>query len=177
MAEDKEIVLTDENVVPSAEETVKPAPKKRTKKAEVSDSAAPEEKLAPKKTAKKVSEPKAVEETAVVSETVEKKPSVKKTTAKKSVTPEEEKAEASKASAEPEVAAIKAQSSPKPEKQPEEVIVIRLKHGFSGRLNNQIATAVSLGLRKIGDTVTQPKNAATLGKIAKISHMVEILNR
>lgn len=39
---------------------------------------------------------------------------------------------------------------------------------------NQIATAESLGLRKIGDTTTQPNNKQTLGKIVKIAHLVEV---
>ncbi|MCL1830480.1 MAG: 50S ribosomal protein L30 [Oscillospiraceae bacterium] len=56
-------------------------------------------------------------------------------------------------------------------------MVIRLRRSLSGRLNNQIATAKSLGLRRIGDTSTQPDNEATRGKIAKISHMIEILNQ
>ena len=37
---------------------------------------------------------------------------------------------------------------------------------------NQKATAASLGLRKIGNETIQPDNAATRGKIKKISHLV-----
>ncbi|MDY2510386.1 MAG: uL30 family ribosomal protein, partial [Ruminococcus callidus] len=37
-----------------------------------------------------------------------------------------------------------------------------------------VATANSLGLKKIGDVTVQPENAATLGKIQKISHLVEV---
>ena len=44
---------------------------------------------------------------------------------------------------------------------------IKLVRGFQGRKDDQIATAKSLGLRKIG-------NAATKGKIKKISHLVEV---
>ncbi|MEG0751037.1 MAG: 50S ribosomal protein L30 [Oscillospiraceae bacterium] len=51
---------------------------------------------------------------------------------------------------------------------------IRLTKSLVGRLDKQIVTAKSLGLRRIGDTVTQPDNAATRGKIVKISHMVEV---
>ncbi len=51
---------------------------------------------------------------------------------------------------------------------------IKLKKGMSGRLDKQIATLHSLGLRKIGDETVQPDNDATRGKIAKISFMVEV---
>ncbi|MBQ3151333.1 MAG: 50S ribosomal protein L30 [Clostridia bacterium] len=39
---------------------------------------------------------------------------------------------------------------------------------------DQIATAHALGLRKIGDVSVQPDNAATQGKIRKISHLLEV---
>ena len=39
---------------------------------------------------------------------------------------------------------------------------------------DQTATAKALGLRKIGDATTQPDNAATKGKVAKIIHLVEV---
>lgn len=45
-----------------------------------------------------------------------------------------------------------------------------------GRKDDQIATAESLGLRKIGSETIQPDNGATKGKIAKISHLVEVTN-
>ena len=32
----------------------------------------------------------------------------------------------------------------------------------------------ALGLKKVGDVTVQPKNAATMGKIAKISHLVVV---
>lgn len=51
---------------------------------------------------------------------------------------------------------------------------IKLVKSISGRLKDQIATAYSLGLRKIGQTTVQPDNAATRGKIQKISHLVEV---
>ena len=38
----------------------------------------------------------------------------------------------------------------------------------------QIATAEALGLKKVGDVVTQPDNAQTAGKINKIIHLVEV---
>lgn len=51
---------------------------------------------------------------------------------------------------------------------------INLVKSLSGRKKDQVATANSLGLKKIGDVTVQPENAATLGKIQKISHLVEV---
>ena len=51
---------------------------------------------------------------------------------------------------------------------------IKLVKCLSGRKKDQVATANSLGLKKIGDVTVQPENAATLGKIQKISHLVEV---
>ncbi len=51
---------------------------------------------------------------------------------------------------------------------------ITLVKSLIGRKQDQIATANTLGLKRIGDTTVQPENAATLGKIKKISHLVEI---
>ena len=51
---------------------------------------------------------------------------------------------------------------------------IKLVKSLSGRNKDQVATANSLGLKKIGDVTVQPENAATLGKIQKISHLVEV---
>lgn len=51
---------------------------------------------------------------------------------------------------------------------------IKLVKSLSGRSEKQIATAHSLGLKKINDATVQPENAATKGKIAKISHLVSV---
>ena len=51
---------------------------------------------------------------------------------------------------------------------------IKLVKSLSGRKKDQVATANSLGLKKIGDVTVQPENAATLGKIQTISHLVEV---
>ena len=51
---------------------------------------------------------------------------------------------------------------------------IKLVKSLIGRKKDQIATAQSLGLRKIGDSTTQPDNAQTQGKINKISHLYEV---
>lgn len=40
--------------------------------------------------------------------------------------------------------------------------------------DDQIATAHALGLKKIGDSSVQPNNPATMGKIKKILHLVEV---
>ena len=41
---------------------------------------------------------------------------------------------------------------------------IKLVKSLSGRKKDQVATANSLGLKKIGDVTVQPENAATLGR-------------
>ncbi len=51
---------------------------------------------------------------------------------------------------------------------------IKLVKSLIGRKKDQIATAHSLGLKKIGEVVTQPDNAQTNGKINKIIHLVEV---
>ena len=51
---------------------------------------------------------------------------------------------------------------------------ITLVKSLNGRLEKQIATAHSLGLRKIGQETIQPDNAQTRGKIAKIGFMLQV---
>ena len=51
---------------------------------------------------------------------------------------------------------------------------IKLVKSISGRIQKHIATAESLGLRKIGDTTVQPDNAATRGKIAHIGYLLKV---
>ena len=51
---------------------------------------------------------------------------------------------------------------------------IKLVRSLVGSKKDQISTAHSLGLRKIGAVTTQPENEATKGKIAKISHLIEV---
>ena len=55
-----------------------------------------------------------------------------------------------------------------------EKITVKLTKSLIGRSDKQIATAKSLGLKKVGDVTVQPDNAATAGKINTISHMVEV---
>lgn len=56
----------------------------------------------------------------------------------------------------------------------EKKLTVRLAKSLIGRGAKQIATANALGLKKPGDTAVQPDNAATRGKIALISHLVEV---
>ena len=51
---------------------------------------------------------------------------------------------------------------------------IELVKSLNGRTAKQIATANSLGLRKIGDTTDQPDNAQTQGKIKVIAHLIKV---
>ena len=51
---------------------------------------------------------------------------------------------------------------------------IKLVRSLIGCKDYQIETAKSLGLKKIGQTVTQPDNDATNGKIVKIKHLIEV---
>ena len=55
-----------------------------------------------------------------------------------------------------------------------DTVQIKLVRSLIGVKKDQIATANSLGLRKIGDCVSQPDNAATQGKVAKIIHLIEV---
>ena len=52
-------------------------------------------------------------------------------------------------------------------------IKVTLVKSLNGRLDKHIATAHSLGLRKIGDCTVQPDNEQTRGKIAQISYLVK----
>jgi large subunit ribosomal protein L30 len=51
---------------------------------------------------------------------------------------------------------------------------IKLVKSLNGRLDKHIATAASLGLRKIGDSTVQPDNDQTRGKIAKIGYLLQV---
>ena len=54
-------------------------------------------------------------------------------------------------------------------------VKITLTKSLIGCKKDQIATAHSLGLRKIGNVTVQPDNAQTQGKLAKIAHLVTIV--
>ena len=51
---------------------------------------------------------------------------------------------------------------------------IKLVKSIIGAKKDQIATAESLGLKKIGDVTVQPDNAQTKGKVKKIIHLIEV---
>ncbi len=51
---------------------------------------------------------------------------------------------------------------------------IKLKKSLNGRLDKHIATANSLGMRKINDETVQPDNPQTRGKIALIGYLLEV---
>ena len=51
---------------------------------------------------------------------------------------------------------------------------IKLAKSLNGRLDKHIATANSLGLRKIGDETVQPDNEQTKGKIAQIGYLLKV---
>ena len=53
-------------------------------------------------------------------------------------------------------------------------IKVTLTKSTIGSKKDQIATVYALGLRKIGDEVVQPNNPQTLGKIKKVSHLIEV---
>ena len=51
---------------------------------------------------------------------------------------------------------------------------ITLIKSLNGRHDKHIATAHSLGLRRIGDVTAQPGNEATKGKIHQIRYLVRV---
>ena len=51
---------------------------------------------------------------------------------------------------------------------------ITLVKSLNGRLERHIATANSLGLRKIGQVSIQPDNTQTRGKLAKIGYLLKV---
>ena len=53
-------------------------------------------------------------------------------------------------------------------------IKIKLVKSLNGRLDKHIATANSLGLRKIGNEIVQPDNPQTRGKLAQIGYLLEV---
>ncbi len=56
-----------------------------------------------------------------------------------------------------------------------EQIKVKLVRSLIGSKKDQIATAHSLGLKKIGDESIQPLNDQTKGKVAKINHLIEVV--
>lgn len=54
------------------------------------------------------------------------------------------------------------------------MLKIKLIKSLNGRNKKHIATAESMGLRKIGDVTNQPDNEATRGKMQQISYLLEV---
>ena len=54
-------------------------------------------------------------------------------------------------------------------------MTITLKKSLVGRLEKHIATAHSLGLKKINDVTVQPDNAQTRGKLQQIGSLLEVV--
>ena len=52
---------------------------------------------------------------------------------------------------------------------------ITLKKSLVGRLEKHIATAHSLGLKKINDVTVQPDNAQPRGKLQQIGYLLEVV--
>ena len=55
-----------------------------------------------------------------------------------------------------------------------ENVKITLKNSLIGAKPNQKATAASLGLRKIGDTIVHEDSAALAGKVEILVHLVSV---
>ena len=53
---------------------------------------------------------------------------------------------------------------------------IKLVKSLNGRLEKHIATAHSLGLRKIGDCIVHEDNAVLAGKVKVLAHLVTVEN-
>ena len=53
-------------------------------------------------------------------------------------------------------------------------VKITLVKSLNSKTQDQVATAYSLGLKKIGQSTIQPDNAQTQGKIKKISHLIKV---
>ncbi len=51
---------------------------------------------------------------------------------------------------------------------------ITLVKSLIGCKKDQVATALSLGLKKVGDCAEQPDNPQTQGKVRKIGHLIEV---
>ena len=123
----------------------------------------------------------AVAEKAAKKAAPKKEAAAKKPAAKKAAVPKaeaEKKAPAKKAAAKAEATA-EAQAPAKKRAAKDAAagtLTIKLVRSLYGRKKDQIATADSLGLHRIGHVTVQPDNVATRGKINKISHLVEVSN-
>lgn len=121
-------------------------------------------------------------EVAAEKETAAKKPAAKKPAAKKTAQGAAEKKPAAKKTKAAETAEVpaekKAPAKKAPAKKAEDkaaaTLTITLTKSLIACKEKQIKTALSLGLKRPGNVTVQPDNTATRGKIASISHMVEV---
>ena len=67
------------------------------------------------------------------------------------------------------------EKKPAPKKKANSKLEITLVKSLTGRKQKHIATAVSLGLKKIGSKTVQPDNPQTRGKIAHIGYLVNVI--
>ena len=51
---------------------------------------------------------------------------------------------------------------------------VTLVKSLNGRHKTHIATARSLGLRKIGDSTVKPDNVQTQGKVTQIRYLIQV---
>lgn len=56
-----------------------------------------------------------------------------------------------------------------------ETVTVKLKKSLIGYKKDQIDTAYSLGLRKVGSVREHVLNEQTKGKLQKISHLVSVI--
>ena len=56
------------------------------------------------------------------------------------------------------------------------MVKVTLVKSIIGSKPNQKATAASLGLRKVGDSIVHEDNAVLAGKVKVISHLVKVEN-
>ena len=54
------------------------------------------------------------------------------------------------------------------------MLKIKLVKSLNGRNDKHIATANSLGLRRVGHETIQPDNAQTRGKVAQIGYLLQV---
>ncbi len=54
------------------------------------------------------------------------------------------------------------------------MLKIKLVKSLNGRIEKHIATANSLGLRRVGHETIQPDNAQTRGKIQQIAYLLQV---
>lgn len=117
-------------------------------------------------------------ETAAATEAVKKAPAKKaaasKPAAEKKAPAAKKPAAEKKETAAKKPAAKKPAAKKAPAKKAAAGITVKLTKSLIGRSVKQIATAKSLGLKKVGDVSVQPDNAATAGKLNTIAHMVSV---